>query len=361
LASLQVQAKDLLALAHDPSEQARAALASGLYDLSHVSADLPVEGRALAADIILEIIKSAATSVRHQVAQRLARDPRAPKALVLALARDEISVAFPVLIESPVLDEADILDVLRTSPPEHRLGMLQRELLSETVATAVVDTRDPQIMRWLVENPGAKIPAAAMAVLVEASRAETGLQQPLINRADLTSELAAKLHAFVPDELRQQLVSRHKFAIGAPGQSSAGPALDATASAAADARALAVAQELRGAGALNIDLLVKTIRAGKMTEFEALFARFSSISLAAARQILSSSAGDALAVALKAQGVAKGTFATIFILTRKARDPGADLSTALARATDAYDRLPVIDAKKRFAALQAAHPPDPAP
>lgn len=216
-------------------------------------------------------------------------------------------------------------------------------------------------MRWLVDNPGAKISRSAMEMLVQASHAEPQLQAPLINRSDLPNDLATKMQSFVPDELRQRLVERHRVAARPPNEarpeaSGAG----AGSSGEADARALTIAQELRAAGAINVDLLVKTIRAGKITEFEALFARFNRISLAASRQILSSATGDALAVALKAQDVPKGTFATIFILTRKARDPGMELSTALARATDAFDRLTTSDAKKRFAALQAAHPEDPA-
>lgn len=332
LASLQKQAKALRSLARDPSEPSRAKLVSGLYDLSHDSADVPAADRALAAQIVVEIMTRAATGVRRQLAERLARDPNAPKQLVLALARDEISVAFPVLLESEVLDDSDLVEIVRSSPLEYRLGALQRELVSAKIAEVVVEDRDPQVMRWLVENPHATIPSAQMQILVEASRAEPELQKPLIDRADLPTELAARMYSFVPDELRHRIIERQ--------------------------RTLAQALDLRAAGALTVDLLLKTVRAGKMAEFESLFARFSRISLAAARQILTSSTGEALAVVLRAQGVDKATFAAIFILTRKARDPGAELSAALARATDAFDRLSLHEAGKRLAALQAKHPED---
>jgi uncharacterized protein (DUF2336 family) len=279
LASLQKRAKELLELARDPSESARAALVSGLYDMSVASANVPTEDRTLAADIVLEIIKGAATTIRHRLAERLARDPKAPKALVLALARDEITVAFPVLIESPLLDEADLLEILRDSPPEHRLGTLQREQLSETVANAVVETRDPQVMRWLVENPGAKISPTTMETLVEAARAETSLQQSLVYRSDLPPTLASKMQSYLPDELRQELVARQK----AKPPASAPAATPIAASPVDDKRALALARGLRDKGDLTIDLLVKTIRAGKSLEFEALFACFNRISLADGR------------------------------------------------------------------------------
>ncbi len=332
LASLQSQAKTLRSLARDPSDSARAKLASGLYDLSHESADLPAGDRALAVQIVVELISRAATGVRRQLAERLARDPNAPKPLVLALARDEISIAFPVLLESTVLDDSDLIDILRASPLEYRLGVLQRESVGEKIAEIVVEEGDPHVMRWLVENPLATIPRGALETLVEASRSEPEMQKPLIDRSDLPADLAARMYAFVPDELRQRIIDRQ--------------------------RTLAQARDLREAGALTADLLLKTVRAGKMQEFASLFARFGRISLAAARHILASPTGEGLAVALRAQGVDKATFAAIFILIRKARDPGSELSAALARATDAFDGLSMQEASKRLAALQAAHPED---
>jgi uncharacterized protein (DUF2336 family) len=333
LESLQRRAKTLRSLAHDSSDAARAKLAAGLYELSHESADVPGGDRALAVQIVLEIIARAATGVRRQLAERLARDPSAPKPLVLALARDEISVAFPILLESTVLDDSDLVEILRNSPLEYRLGVLQRETIGEKVTEIVIEDRDPHVMRWLVENSHAAIPRAALETLVEASRGEPEMQKPLIDRPDLPADLAARMYAFVSDELRQRIIDRQ--------------------------RTLAQALDLRAAGALTIDLLLKTIRAGKMQEFASLFARFARISLAAARQILASPSGEALAVALRSQGVDKATFAAIFILIRKARDPGSELSAALARATDTFDRLSTQEATKRLAALQAAYPEDP--
>jgi len=358
LASLQQRARELLDLARDPSEPARAALVAGLYDLSLASAELPADDRALALDILLKLIQGVATSVRHQLAIRMARDPAAPKPLVVALARDEIAVAFPVLIESPVLDEADLIEILRDCPPEHRLGALQRESIGENISIAATQIHDPQVMRWLIENPGARIPRDAMEIIVATSQVEPGLQKPIVERADLPADLAERVHAFVPEALRRELGARHQIRFAGEAAPTAPAKVAVRETKEADQLALAAARERRAAGALTVDLLLKSVRSGRMAEFEAMFACFSHLSLEAARQILASPTGEALAVALKAQGVPKGTFATVFILTRKARDPAADLSSALARATDAYDRLGANDAKKRFAALRSAHPED---
>jgi uncharacterized protein (DUF2336 family) len=360
LATVQKHAKDLLVLARDPSPTARTALVSGLYDLSHESAELPAGERALAVDVVLEIIKRAPTGVRQQISERLARDSHAPKVLVLALAGDaDVSVAYPVLIESPVLDESDLVEILRKSPPEHRCGTLQRESLSESVAAVAVETGDPQVMRWLVENPGANISRSDMELIVQAARVEPELQKPLVNRSDLPADLATRMQSFLPDDLCQQISERRGIAV-APTDRPAPAPDNAVASADADRRALALALEARQVGTLDAELLLQTIRAGKLVEFEAFFARYARISLVAARKILAAQSGEGMAVTLKAPGVNKGIFSKIFMLNRQARDSNTEVSAALARASEVFDRLQNADAASRLAALRAAHPEDPA-
>lgn len=360
LASIQKHAKALLVLARNSSPTARTALVSGLYDLSHESAELPAGERAMAVDVVLEIIKRAPTGVRQQVSERLARDPSAPKVLVLALARDaDVSVAYPVLVESSVLDEADLVDILRRSPPEHRCGTLQRESLSEAVASVAVETGDPQVMRWLVENPGANISRSDMELIVQSSRVEPELQRPLVNRTDLPADLATKMQSFLPDDLRQQIVQRHGMDTAALNEARADAETAAAASPEAERRAMALALELREAGTLDVELLMQTIRAGKLVEFEAFFARYARISLTAARKILAAQSGEGLAVTLKAPGVNKGVFSKIFMLNRQARDANTEVSAALARASEVFDRLQNADTASRLAALRAAHPEDP--
>ena len=355
-ASLQGRAKELLALAPDASDSARSALASGLYELARASAHLNPDDRSTAVDVVMEIIKRAAPGVRQQLSERLARDPEAPRVLVLALANDHIAIAFPVLSESEVLQESDLVNIIRDKPIEHRLGTLQREVVPAAVSAAIVETRDALAMRWLVENPGSDIPRDAMEVIVEAARAEPELQKPLVGRADLPADLATKMQEFIPDELRERLAEQQHRNTKAPAS-----AKSAASGEHADGWALSLALEMRAAGALTADFLVKILRDGKISQFDELFARYSRISSVAAQKILSSPNGEALAVALKAQDVDKGTFTTLFMMSRKARDPASMSSATLARATEMFEKLKVDDAKKRLAALQAAYPEDPIP
>jgi uncharacterized protein (DUF2336 family) len=352
LDALRGRAKALLALARDPSDEARATLVSGLYDLSRAIADLSSDGQAFAVEIVMDIVKRSTVNVRQQLAERLAHDAKAPKSLVMVLARDQIAVAYPVLLESPVIGEADLLEIMRGSAPEFQLATLQRENVSEAVSAAVVETRDPRRMRWLVENPQASISRSDMEVLVETARAEPALQRPLTGRADLPADLAVEMSSFVPDHLRQRLVERHRIDPAALPQARA-PAVPVTA-------VIDMKKWLRGlpTDLLTFEFMLDTLRAGKIAEFEALFARYSKISLDAGRQILAAVSGEGLAVALKAAGADRSAFATIYILCRKAREAGSASSAALTRAIEIFDRMKADDAKRRLAALRAAHPED---
>jgi uncharacterized protein (DUF2336 family) len=347
--SLQRRAADLMALARDPSVSARKALVAELYRLCGSSAELTNDERDLAVNLVLEIIKGAETGVRQRLAEQVAGDPQAPRSLVLALAWDEIAVAFAILIESEVLTEADLIKIIEERPLEYRLGAAQREVITEPVSTAFVASGDPQVMRWLVENPGARISREAMEVIVNTSCGETSLQRTLVARADLPPDLAGRMLPWVSDDLRQRIIAAGLVAAMVPD-------LGPDATGAAEARALAVALALRAAGKLTADLLGRTLRAGKAMEFDALLARFCRVSITAARQMQASPTGEALAVALKAQGVDKGGFATLFMLCRKARDPGAAAPSVLARAVTVFDGLTADDAAKRLATLQATCP-----
>lgn len=348
------QAVELLSLARDRSAPGRAAFVFDLYDLCAHGSVFADKELALAVDILVDVVHRAPVSVRQPLAERLAHDPQAPHAVVVTLARDEIAVAFPVLTESPVLDDDDLIAILRDRPLEHQLGTLQRETLSEQVSLAFVEDRNPRLMRWLLENPGAAIPPAAMEIIVEASRAETELQRPLVNRADLPRDLAAKVYAWVPEELRRRLVT--SFGLDAGALSETGQvAPDDTPAAAPPAERTSK----RPTNDIFVADLVKALRVGNVASVEGLFARFCGISLSSARRILSHPDGPGLAFTLKARKVDKSTFATLYMLLQRERNPGKVVpATALAKATAAFHELPLDIAYERLVALRSADPED---
>jgi uncharacterized protein (DUF2336 family) len=332
---------ELVALARDSAPAARARLVAGIGDLMFSVAEPPsARETEIATDILRYLIKEAETSVRRALADRLAREPKAPRELIVALANDEIGVARPVLLDSELLADADLIEIIHQHTLQHQLTVAMRAQVSETVSAALVSTGNPEVMRTLVENQKARIARRTFDRLVEHSRSTELLQAPLIRRQDLDPDLAARMYAWVSAALRKQIVLNFDV----------------------DAKLLdeALADSLRTArqnpkGAPDTpppvfddpDVLLQLLRSGEIAMFEALLARKTGLRLALARRAFYEPGGRPLAIACKAIGVEKAHFAAIFLLARQARpgdktvDPG-ELNTILAY----FDGLTVLSAKQ---------------
>jgi hypothetical protein len=338
--------RELVALARDSAPAARAQLVAGIGDLIFDEAD-PATAREkdIATDILRYLVREAETAVRRALADRLAREPKAPRDLIVALAHDEIAVARPVLLESALLADADLIEVIHQRTLQHQLTITMRQQVSETVSAALVSTGNHEVMRSLVDNPKARIARRTYEILVEQSRSVDTLQAPLVRRKDLDADLAARMYAWVSSALRKQIVLNFDVDPKLLDEALSDSLRTVT-------REHAGVQD-GGAPAPGDDpgVLLQLLRAGEIAMFEALLARKTGLRLQIARRAFYEPGGRPLAMACKAIGVEKAHFAAIFLLARQARpgdkivDPG-ELNAILSY----YDGLAVDTAKRTIEA-----------
>src|SRR5689334_7035469 len=341
-----VRIRELVELARDSAPAARARLVAGIGDLMFDEAE-PASPREkeIATDILRYLVREAEIAVRRALADRLAREPKAPRDLIVALAHDDIAIARPVLLESPLLADADLIEIIHQRTLQHQLAITLRQQVSETVSAALVSTGNAEVMRSLVDNPKARIARRTYEILVEHSRAVESLQAPLVRRKDLDSDLAARMYGWVSAALRKQIVLN--FDVDSK-------LLD---EALADSVRTVMDEHKQPEGTAPVPhgddprVLLQLLRAGEIAMFEALLARKTGLRLQVARRAFYEPGGRPLAIACKAIGVEKAHFAAIFLLARQARpgdkivDPG-ELNTILAY----YDGLAVETAKRTIEA-----------
>jgi uncharacterized protein (DUF2336 family) len=330
----------LLELARDRSPGARARIVDsiGSFIVDPPEGQNPRE-REIASDILRQLLRDAEMTVRRKLAERLAMEPTAPLDLVIQLASDEVEVARPVLLESLALRDSDLLEVVEHRTMRHRLAIAMRRQVSETVCAALVDAGEPEVARTLLENPGARIGRASFEKLVDRSRVETPLQEPLLNRADLDPALAMRMYAWVSVTLRRHIVRSfdvdQALLDGAIRDSLDTVAHEHTRQRADGSPAERIADRLADAHGDDPSLLLDLLRAGEIGLFEAMFSRVTGLKPLLARRTIYEPGGKTLAVACRASAIDKSIFAAIFLLTRQARpvDKAADpkeLPTALA-------------------------------
>ena len=341
----------LLEMARDRSEAGRALLVNSVCDL-FIDDEHDYSGResALMTDILRRLIGEVEAEVRKDLSERLCEVSTAPRELIVELANDEISVAQSVLQNSPVLNDPDLVEIIRHRAREHQLVIAARRDIGESVSTALVETDDVGVITTLLDNKSAVISLLTLEYLAEQSERVDAFQRPLLHRTELSADLARKMYGWVSSALRQHIVG--KFDID---ESEFDKVIDSANSDPAlkkrigqpGSKTTELVDQLAQSDMLTPKSLIQVLREGEIPLFEAMFARFTGLELNIIKHVLYEAGGQSLAVACKAAHVPKPDFASIFLLSRQAR-PG-DKSVApgeLTATLDLYDRIEVKKAER---------------
>jgi uncharacterized protein (DUF2336 family) len=148
----------LAQLALHPKETSRAEIylaVASLYRLQENA--LSDRERALMDDILRRLANDVELAVRIALAEKLADDPKAPRDLILVLARDRIEVARPLLLRSPTLSDADMLSLIAQCGVEHHEVIAARPNIGETVCDALARSENQSVLVALAGNASASM------------------------------------------------------------------------------------------------------------------------------------------------------------------------------------------------------------
>lgn len=160
--------------------------------LALLSHDDVAEVRALISEAVKDL-----KDFDHEVVRRLAGDL-------------ELMVAGPVLENSPVLTDDDLLEIIADNPIEGALQCIsRRQYVDRRVTDAIVASREIEAITSLLHNAHAQIQESTLDQLIEESAKIKQWQEPLVYRPELRGASAVKLAQIVADHLLQVLVDRH--------------------------------------------------------------------------------------------------------------------------------------------------------
>jgi len=199
--------QDLLDLARDKSANGKSQLVQIVGDLFFEEERVLNEReRTLMTDILRQLIQDVEISVRKALADRMAEESEAPSDLINILANDELDVAHNILLKSEVLQDLELIEIIQHQTFEHQLTIAMRDKVSEAVSEALVETGNTKVIKTLIENDSAQISDDTIETLVNASKTEESLQEPLLNRPDLSPRLAKRMYWWVSAALRKHIV-----------------------------------------------------------------------------------------------------------------------------------------------------------
>jgi uncharacterized protein (DUF2336 family) len=169
---------------NDPLRHARSL--KGITNLVVTSADTLAEAHVEVYDAVMRrLLTVVETDTRASVARVLAPMPNAPKETITLLARDHISVAAPILAQSPRLSDEDLVSIAAEAGQQHLLAISGRKSLVPEVTDVLVKRGDRAVLRSTARNPGASFSDDGFGTLVQRSERDPTLQQIVGLRADL--------------------------------------------------------------------------------------------------------------------------------------------------------------------------------
>lgn len=306
-----------------------------------------VAEKELMADILCRITSDVEKSIRANFAKNISEKEDIPKDLIVFLASDEIEIAMPILQESGILQEPDLIKIIHTRSSQHQLAIAARENIGEAVSQALCDTDNEDVCVVLLNNPSAKISEDTLEIFGRRSETIEAYQKPLLMRPFLPDHIAEKMYRWVSMSLRELIAE--KFDVDPNILSIEKHERQKTIrsiSKEMDPSEMLV-DKLFNAGELSNGFLLKSLRQGEIDLFEASFSKLVGLTREDIQTILYSNDLKRLAVACKALNLDKIIFATILDLLNEARKNGAVLEDDILDDAKSFYDLLKCDAAKR--------------
>jgi uncharacterized protein (DUF2336 family) len=206
----QLTEQDIHRLMKGESPEQRASVAHRLC--RRIALDvLSDEEKRYAREIIAILAEDAADLVRRTLAVTLRYSPVLPRDVALNLARDIEAVAIPVLLESPVLTDEDLIELVLSATAAKQAAIAARKDLSLMVSEVVAEHGAVEAVRALTLNQTAEWSGKAFDDALARFGGDEMVQSGLIRRDFIPVHIAEKLVSLVSGQLFDMLVNRHEL------------------------------------------------------------------------------------------------------------------------------------------------------
>ncbi len=159
----------------------------------YLESPLDEENRSGAVTALTVILDDPSARVRRVMAEALADSAAAPPVVVRALAEDQADIAHLIVSRSPVLTDAELVDMAGGGYERVRVSIASRPQVNIGVSAAIAEVAGPDACVALLNNPGASITVSALRRMVERHRHDAAVRNALLDRPELPVTLRQKL------------------------------------------------------------------------------------------------------------------------------------------------------------------------
>jgi len=259
------------------------------------------------------------------MAEVFARSSEAPGAIVQALSLDQPSVALPVLEHSPLLIDADLVDIIATGNCEMQCAIARRVNLPASVCAAIAEVGSASAALELIENANAELAPFSWDRIVERHGHLAAIRESMLVLEDLPAATRVALVAKLSDTLAQFVVARNWLSADRADRI-AGEARDrstvniAARSRGGDMRGLV--RHLRATGQLTAGLILRALLSGNLELFDHALSELSDLPPARVSALLHDRGGASLQALLVRARLPESTFAAFRVALEVSHETG---------------------------------------
>jgi len=274
--------------------------------------DMSEQDRTAAEGALLMLLDDPSPLVRQAMAEVFARSADAPAAIVQALSLDQASVALGVLEHSPLLIDADLVDIIATGNSEMQCAVARRMNLPAAVCAAVAEVGTPAAALELIENPYAGLAPFSWDRIVERHGHLAAIRESMLVLEDLPAATRLALVAKLSDTLAQFVTARNWLSADRAARLASEARDRCTVNVAARSRGddmRGLVQHLRATGQLTAGLILRALLSGNLELFDYALVELSGLPQARVSALLHDRGGASLNALLTRAGLPQSTFA----------------------------------------------------
>ena len=285
-------------LAKDVDDEVRCDLA---LKIARLVPDMPADEQDRVREQAIEVLDLLAQDqlprVRAILSEQLKTAGNVPKNVITRLAKDvELIVSAPVLEYSPLLNDADLLEIIAAGTAQGAMtAIARRNDVGADVADAVVASLDVPAVAALLTNKGAQIREETLDKIIDNAAQVDSWHEPLVMRPELSMRAVRRIAGFVASSLVSILAERNDLDdhTAAELAEAVKKRLDQTGGevgAADEARA----RELFKSGTLDDDTISGAIDVGQIDFVVHALSLRGQVSLESVRKLLNSGSAKAI-------------------------------------------------------------------
>lgn len=316
------------------SDRSRAASALAK---AYSSSAIGYEERHAAEMAMTFLLDDPAPKVRLALAEALADNPTAPRAVILPLAEDQPEIAAQIILRSEVLTDADLVNLVARGGDVTRSLIAHRPVLSRAVCAALVEVGNAFDVSTLLVNEGASFSRKILKRICDLHGNNVEVRGLLLERSDLPSDARHALVEKVSSALacdalvlatvghgRIARVTREACDVATVGMAGVTTGEDADE----------FVEHLRECGRLTPVFLMQALCAGRIEFFASAIVNLSGQGERRVRSILADGRQNAVRALFESVGLGRDVsalFADAVLLWRKDAKRGASRTTVSAR------------------------------